>query len=448
MNKQFEKLREEYQVFRYDGFYYSMNKNSLDIKYNFSIEGLSEFNPEWSFKITNFNDIDIKKLENLIFNLGLVELISYWKITCCKNVFINCHKLNDNQISFFKKLFFNGLGEFFYRNNIETTIDDFMDIKSFGSEYVVDDCVYEKANNKTKTLVTIGGGKDSIVALNLLKENVDVYPYVINMAGAKEETIIQANLLNKTILSSRTLDKRMLDLNNKDYLNGHTPFSAIVAFSSLIAGYLNGINFVALSNESSANEATIKGTNINHQYSKSFEFENDFNRYEKDYLKCGVYYFSFLRPLYEIQIADLFSRFKDYFKIFKSCNVGQKKNIWCASCPKCLFVFIILSIFIDKDTLVEIFGKDLLDDSNLINDFEKLCGIQEEKPFECVGQVDEVNYALKKLVNDTNESRYLLEHYKKKVKDLYYQDIYSNHYDDNNLLPEYFESILKEAINV
>lgn len=43
--------------------------------------------------------------------------------------------------------------------------------------------------------------------------------------------------------------------------------------------------YVILSNESSANEPNVKGTKINHQYSKTVEFENDFRNYEMEYIK-------------------------------------------------------------------------------------------------------------------------------------------------------------------
>ena len=167
----------------------------------------------------------------------------------------------------------------------------------------------------------------------------------MNSRGATNATVEVAQLTKRTIYAKRTLDKNMLELNKKGYLNGHTPFSAIVAFSSIIAAYLNGLKFIALSNESSANESTIKDSYINHQYSKSYEFEKDFRHYESTFINFGVYYFSFLRPINELKIAMIFSRFKKYHPIFKSCNVGSKQDIWCCHCSKCLFVYINFDLF-------------------------------------------------------------------------------------------------------
>ena len=83
------------------------------------------------------------------------------------------------------------------------------------------------------------------------------------------------------LLVKRTLDQNMLDLNQQGYLNGHTPFSAMAAFASYLTAMVWGRKYITLSNEASANESTIKGSSVNHQYSKTFEFEKDFNEYKK-----------------------------------------------------------------------------------------------------------------------------------------------------------------------
>ena len=67
----------------------------------------------------------------------------------------------------------------------------------------------------------------------------------------------------------RTIDQNLIKLNNEGYLNGHTPFSAIVAFTSYLVAYITNRSNIILSNEGSANEPTVIGTNINHQYSKT-----------------------------------------------------------------------------------------------------------------------------------------------------------------------------------
>jgi hypothetical protein len=136
------------------------------------------------------------------------------------------------------------------------------------------------------------------------------------------------------------------------------------------------------------------GTGINHQYPKSLEFENDFRQYVSEFISPAYNYFSFLRPLSELQIAMLFSRYSQYFGVFRSCNAGSKQDIWCGKCAKCLFAYIILSPFIAPQQLNAIFGKNMLDDPDMRPYLDQLTGRAETKPFECVGTISEVHSAL------------------------------------------------------
>ena len=452
----YEQCRKDYPTFTYQGYSYSLDKEQINMTFDFSIDGLSDFHPRWSIpRIHQSSDIDEALLDEMVFSLGMVELISYWKIACPATVIINDRALTKEQIGWWKKLYFNGLGEFYYTNGIKEDFDSFMNIQ----------CISDKASpspkfatsnqihggKAPKVLVPVGGGKDSVVSIELLKDKTDINCYVINSRGATDATVEVAGLKDKSIYATRTLDKNMLDLNKQGFLNGHTPFSALVAFSSIIAGYLNGISYVALSNESSANESTVADSYVNHQYSKSFEFEADFRYYERSFIGSGVYYFSFLRPLSELQIAMLFSNFKQYHGVFKSCNVGSKQDIWCGHCPKCLFVYIILSPFLSLEELDAIFGKRLFEDETLIEDFDKLCGILPEKPFECVGSRNEVNASIAETIGRYASRQIplpaLLMHYQKQsvVADISF-DSFCKGYSAEHGLNEFFENILKDAL--
>lgn len=445
------KCRQENPDFIYNGYNISQNEDKLIIDYDLSIAGLADFAPHWEISKPNKNDIDLddKCLNELVFSLGMVELVSYWKITCSPNVYVKCASLTDSQILWWKKLYKKGLGEFFYTNSINAD-DDFMTIYSNSNAPS-----FTSNKNKVddnKVLIPIGGGKDSAVTLELLKDYADRYCYIINPRMATRDTVRVGNIpQDKVVVANRTLDKNMLELNKQGYLNGHTPFSAIVAFSSALAAYMYGIKYVALSNESSANESTVHNSDVNHQYSKSLEFETDFINYEKDNISSGVSYFSLLRPIAEITIAKIFSHLEAYHPVFQSCNIGSKEDRWCAACPKCLFVYIILSPFLSVDKMVKIFGKDMLNDITLKDTFEQLVGLDEEKPFECVGSCDEVNAAMQALLeryeNSGEDMPKLLEHYKSlNIKECYNLDKICSEFDCNNNVPEKFIKAVKDNI--
>ena len=281
--------------------------------------------------------------------------------------------------------------------------------------------------------------KDKSLAFRIGKNQVSTE--CAKVAGFDDDRVIEVK---------RTIDKNLIDLNSKGFLNGHTPFSAMVAFLTYLCSYLLGKKYVALSNEASANESNVDGENINHQYSKTIEFENDFREYSDKYLKGNVEYFSLLRPISELQIAKLFSELEEYHQIFKSCNVGSKSEPWkwCCNCPKCLFVYTILSPFLYKEKLVNIFGEDLFTREDLLKTFVELCGYGETKPFECVGTYNEIRYSIseviRKLESEKIELPYLLNYYKENYE-LSNEDLLS-YYNNEHNVPEEFEVILKERL--
>lgn len=391
----FEELRSNYETFVYEGFDAEREDSSINITYNFKIEGLCEFHPTLRVNTENMDVINPWNEgagQEIIFSMGLVELVSYWKSACCPKVRIECGALSEEDKRWWKKLYFNGLGEFFYRNCVETDFDSFMEIE----------CEERKSNTpfEIKTaglnLIPVGGGKDSNVTLELLSDLKEQNRcYMINPGGARSRSAACAGYGEEDIyFVKRTIDRELLELNRQGFLNGHTPFSAVVAFSALYCAYLSGGEYIILSNESSANEANISGTEINHQYSKSYEFEEDFRDYVRRNITDKIYYFSLLRPFSELQIAKMFTKSEKYFDVFQSCNLGSKTDVWCAECPKCLFVYSILSPFMEPKRLAGIFGRDMLDAEDMKETFRGLVGLSPVKPFECVGTVSEIVYAL------------------------------------------------------
>ena len=429
--QRFDALREQFKSFTFCQQEVKLEDGVLSMTFHFSLDDRYDFYPTLTIPSRPFyrwETIPQTQLETLAFQIGMVELVSYWKLACPKTIVVKPFDLKLCQKKWWRHLYYNGLGEFRYLNGIDCSEADFLKIES-GTDHEMKsiDMPLEE-----KTLIPVGGGKDSVVTLEMLRDEMPVIPLIVNPRGATIECVKAAGYtMDDVAVINRTLDPTMLRLNQEGFLNGHTPFSALLAFISILIGFGTGSKYIALSNESSANESTVPGTDINHQYSKSIEFERDFREYVAVHLNEEIQYFSFLRPLSEMQIASFFSRCEAYHGVFKSCNAGSKTDSWCGKCPKCLFTWIILSPFLSKEKLTAIFGKDLMADASLQPIFEELNGTAAVKPFECVGTVEEVRACMEAVGGNRDGVDEILRRF-----------------NEENFLPERFVDILKSKLYV
>lgn len=432
------------------------------------------------------NKINSQKatLESLIFHLGLAEIPSYWKATCSPTITIQAGSLSKNQLAWWQDLLINGLGEFFYTNQIDVNKKDFLNIISQEKKdhlqlsYLTDQTLSSQLNNQLKTkiahpqyLVPIGGGKDSALCLEILDKNHLPYSCLLLAPHSPAARLMAEQSQCQAIITvKRSIDQRLLDLNKKGYLNGHTPFSSYLAFLSNLIAFLFDYQFVLVANERSANEANLQYHSymINHQYSKSFDFEQKFHQYSQEYLAQNRY-FSFFRPLYELQIAQLLAAYPRYQSVFKSCNVGQQQAQWCHHCPKCLFVFTLLYPFISEKILTrKIFQKNLFHDSTLVDQALALLGHDQNKPFECVGTYEEtlIAYylAIVKITGQEGAERLILQANSIQQLPVVLQAVYQQviqkeknlaqrakkiltAWDDQHYLPAEFNTILKAELD-
>lgn len=332
-----------------------------------------------------------------VFQVGLAEMPSYWKAAAPQEIVIKAGWLNESQLKWWHNVFIQGMGEYFYVNQIDFTAPDFLKFRVEHEQQGVPSWNFKPTDNY---LIPIGGGKDSSLTLALMNENnVDFGVFLLNHTRASLDVTLAAHPHQK-LTARRTIDPKLLALNASGYLNGHVPFSAYLAFLSRFTATLFGYRSVVISNERSSNEGNVQfmGHDINHQYSKTFEFEQSFEEYlhqsglQPQDSTNAASFFSFLRPLFEVQISKMLSErpaFSQFAPIMRSCNRGQSSNSWCGECPKCLFAFTALYPFVDEEQLVSMFGKNLFEDAGLIDEARALLGVANTKPFECVGTHEE-----------------------------------------------------------
>lgn len=347
-------------------------------------------------KAPNFKKVSKEALNKALEGLHIILGISYYKLYCATKVKLS-YNLTKEEADFWNTVYRKGLGEFFYKNKLNPNNSPKF---PYSKKIKLNFKETEKNNN---ILLAVGGGKDSIVAAELLKEgNLNFTSFSSDIQKKSELVNKIINLIGKDSLRiTRILDDKIFDKNIWIY-KGHIPISAIYAFLMLLSAVLYKYSYILVANEYSSNFGSLKykGEDINHQWSKSFEFEMLFQNYARKFVSPNIFYFSLLRPFYEIRIAKLFSKYKKYFHLFSSCNKnfaigsGQNKAFWCCQCAKCVFVFTLLSAFLAKKDLIKTFGKNLYQDKGLLPLFKDTLGFGKAKPFDCVGTFEEAKVAL------------------------------------------------------
>ncbi|HET6806061.1 MAG TPA: UDP-N-acetyl-alpha-D-muramoyl-L-alanyl-L-glutamate epimerase [Frateuria sp.] len=328
--------------------------------------------------------------------LHLVAGVSYYKAGVPPK--IECEPLDGATADLADALYLHGLAEFAYRNGLDLR-GRIAFPRGRGEGPRVPEA--PALNLPERTLVPIGGGKDSLVAVEAIKSigGEATAVWVGNsplIAACAERTGLP------TLNIQRELSPVLFELNRLGAWNGHIPVTAVNSAILALAAILYGYDSIAFANERSASAATLEyeGQQVNHQWSKGFAFEAMLSDWLHTHVAADLDYCSLLRPWSELAITRAFARLTPYFDAFSSCNrnfriLGPKPaDRWCGQCPKCHFVFLALAPFCPKPRLLSIFGRNLLDDESQAAGFDALLEYQDHKPFECVGEGAEARAAM------------------------------------------------------
>jgi len=407
---------------------FAFNKEKLEAEFSYSFDKTYFFTEKINFD-TRFSvrdDFSDEIFKVFLFNIFIALWISYYKAYPTEKLISEKYYLDDNQKEFWKKFYLNWLWEFLFTNKIKP--DNLCNFnfrwknKFKAQDYTV----------KNRTIIPIWWGKDSLVSVEKIRKNNKInkdailatfWKYYYIHKVCEEETWI------KRLFIERKISENLFTLNKAGNYNWHVPITWIIAFVLLASGYLYDYKYIALSNEKSANFWNLEWEwlDVNHQYSKSLEFELDLKNYQKNYIGGWIEYFSLLRNVYEVAIAKEFAENKKYFDSFSSCNANFKileenktlKNRWCNNCPKCAFVFAILRPFISQEEVNIIFWEDLYNREDLLELFKELLWVSNHKPFECVGTNEEVIISIKKALNKYEEDNLpvILKYFKENLED-------------------------------
>jgi len=369
------------------------------VRLRYALDDTLEFEERFSLPIPSGARADAAVVDRLLSLLHWVAGVSYFKSAAPARVACEARVPPPATAALLEALYSEGLGEFAVVNGLVQ-----LPRPAFPASAPLSN--REDRAPLRRVLVPVGGGKDSAVAVEIVRRSrLDTSLFSIGNAPPIDGTVKAAAL--PRLLATRTIDPRLMELNAAGALNGHVPITAIVSAVALLTAALNGFDAVALANERSASAGNTiwAGVEVNHQFSKSFRVERLMAAAVAE-IPGAPRIFSVLRPASELSIARAFAGMPRYHRVFTSCNrifkldPALRLSSWCCNCDKCRFVFLILAPFMDPETLRSIFGAAMLDDETQYDGFALLTAIGGHKPFECVGEVDESVAAIRLLARD------------------------------------------------
>ena len=329
--------------------------------------------------------------------LDLVHLVmgtSYYKLRAPGRVVVE-RPVTKAQAAVAEAAYTHGLGEFAAVNRLPVPHEVAFDLELTG------DLPAPAEGGGREALLPVGGGKDSALALVVVTPATAL---AVNPTDAQRDVTRAAGV--PLIGVRRGLDPLLGERTRAGGLNGHVPVTAINSAISTLVAVLGGFDPVVFANERSADEETltVNGARVNHQYSKSYEFERLFAAAAAE---VGVGYFSLTRQLSELATVAAVANLPDLRGEILSCNRsytqahmgGEATQRWCLHCDKCLFTVLCFAVFLTPEEARAMFGGDPLADPSLADGFRRLWAT--EKPFDCVGERAESAAAMAHLARST-----------------------------------------------
>ena len=395
------RLRAEYPVFRIEDARAVPGPTGVRLEFAFAA-GALRFRPVVEFTgllPDEAGRVATVTAQRMIRALAIIEAFSYWKALCSPVIEVALPAPDPAELDWWRAFWPGAMGEFFYRNQIDYTAPGFLVIRGPAGEDAPGKDAPGGAAPVGPPLVLFSGGKDSLALSRVVSASSGTAPVDFFLYNPGERLRGLAGSLasgGRLVEVRRAILPELLALNAAGHPNGHTPFSAYLAFGAMLAGYLRGNGPVMAGNSRSDDEPNVRsylGRPVNHQWTKSYEFETAVRSYRDCWLPGAPGYSSPLRPLYEVQIIASLAGDVDAYLRTVSCNRAPGGG-WCRSCAKCAWVFLATAALFGHDLAIRKTGGDMFADPALSGVYQEMAGLTGVKPFECTGSEDEVRAAI------------------------------------------------------
>lgn len=386
-----------YKTFWFEEYSFSSETGVAEFRYSF--DGERHFTERVLFQLSG--DIyDDNVLERCLFLAFLVVGTSYYKCFPTVQAQFRQHGISTLDAEILNAVYHDGLGQFIYENNLSLA-----NITAFKATKEGEMTLPYEGDG---TLVLQSGGKDSLVLGALLHEkNIPYTTWYLSSTQQYPKLIEHANDGKRPRVAERHIDIDALKKAGDDgALNGHVPVTYIVKAYALIDAVLHNETTVltAIGQEGEEPSTVIEQMPVQHQWAKTWAAEQLFARYISEAISPQLRVGSPLRSMTELKIAQQFVEkcWETYGHTFSSCNQANYKQSyennslkWCGMCPKCANSFLLFSPFIEPYEVRSIFnGKDLFAAWELQQTYRGLMNVEDVmKPFECVGETEELRTA-------------------------------------------------------
>ena len=397
-DEQLRRLRDAYPVFRIQAADAHADGGTVQVTSTFTVGGRT-FRPSVEFSGLGPDEaarVTAPAAQRIVRALAIVEAASNWKATVSPVIEIGIGAADPAEVAWWEKFWIPAMGEFFYRNGIDFTVPGFLRIATAPGLPADEPTAPDGQVSAERPLVMFSGGKDSLALTYALKDGpVDFFLYNPTQS---QRTLAQSLADGGRITEvHRSVLPELLAMNDSgEFLNGHTPYSAYLALAAMLTGYLRGNDMIVAGNSRSDDEPNVSeylGRSVNHQWTKSAEYEQALQEYAARWLPGAPSYCSPLRPLYELQIIRSLEPHMDEYFQTQSCN-KLKGHGWCLECAKCAWVFLATTALFGRETAIAKAGGDMLTNPGLSRLYLAMAGLDGDKPFECTGTETEVRAAI------------------------------------------------------
>ena len=258
-------------MFRYGSWHADAERGTLTCRYSLDGREFAERvtlapGPAWRTEAA-------RAAARLVF---LLAGVSYYKTAAPPVIDFGPTALTEAELAFLRDFYLQGLGEFAYRNHL-----DLMNLRiEAGQAGALQSAGPRDPHASQRALIPFGGGIDSIVVVERVRRLADAALFVVSRPADRFAAIEAPAAVTglPIVRAEREIDEQLLRSRDLGFRNGHVPVTGIISALAVLAAVLEDRDAVVMSNEWSASIPTLQDGSraINHQWSKSSEFEAGF----------------------------------------------------------------------------------------------------------------------------------------------------------------------------